>query len=95
MQYRTLQRGYKYLIPLPTALISGLAARGSNYAAIAISTHRWPTTTARYDRRPEVTKKRAAGTLHVPVIRWQPASSLAAEEGKKERSKKVYGESIN
>ena len=34
--------------------------------------HASPTTTARYDRRPEATKKKAAGTLYVPVIRWQP-----------------------
>lgn len=32
--------------------------------------HASPATTARYDRRPEATKKKAAGTLHVPLIRW-------------------------
>jgi len=36
--------------------------------------HASPTTTARYDRRPEAIKKQAAGTLFVPLIRWQPAS---------------------
>jgi integrase len=37
--------------------------------------HASPTTTAAYDRRPEATKKKAAGTLHVPTIRWQPPAS--------------------
>lgn len=42
--------------------------------------HASPATTARYDRRPEATKKKAAGTLHVPLIRWQPANEHRGDE---------------
>jgi site-specific recombinase XerD len=35
--------------------------------------HASPTTTSGYDRRPEAVKKKAAGTLHVPLVRWQSA----------------------
>jgi site-specific recombinase XerD len=42
--------------------------------------HASPATTARYDRRPEATKKKAAGTLHVPLIRWQPANEPRGDE---------------
>jgi integrase/recombinase XerD len=46
-----------------------------------LARHASPTTTAAYDRRPEATKKKAAGTLHVPTIRWQPPASSRESMG--------------
>jgi len=55
------------------SFISELLDNGVDLStAQKLAGHASPVTTAHYDRREDATKKKAAGTLHVPVIRWQP-----------------------
>ena len=62
--------------------VGDLLDRGVDIATVAkLAGHSDVKTTARYDRRPETTKRDAAGKLHFPYHRRKPISkSLAADD---------------
>jgi len=74
---RAEQAGVEDVTPhdLRRSFVSDLLDAGVDIKTVAdMAGHASVTTTARYDRRPEMRKKKAAQTLHVPYIRRTPAN---------------------
>ena len=71
LRKRAAQAGVDEMTPhdLRRTMVGDMLDAGADLATVQkVCGHASPTTTARYDRRPEEAKRKAAGLLHVPYF---------------------------